>query len=292
MHLSRIEEHTHYCFNAAVAPVLSVRSGTRLTVETRDASNGQIRPDLNIPVDRSRLLPVTGPVAMEGAQPGDAVSIHIEKIDFAEAGYAWVRPGLGILHIDTEGPYYAKRIEVTSEGFCLADDHRIPLRPMVGIIGVGTPEEITTRFPGRHGGNMDCVDVAPGNTLWLPALIPGANISFGDVHAAMGEGEVSGTGVEIDAEVTATLNLHPGILIDGPVIVAPQKTVFLASASEFLQAARSALDRAVQALVIGNGVTKKEAYIMASLTGNARICQLVNGDVTAAYELPKEVLTW
>ena len=292
MNLSRADEHIHYSFSASVAPVLTVRSGKSVSVETRDASNGQIRPSLNIPVDRSRLLPVTGPVAIEGASPGDAVSIHVERIAFAQAGYAWVRPGLGILNIPTEDPYYAERIELKSDGLRLANGLHIPLRPMVGIIGVSTPEEISTRFPGRHGGNMDCVDVAPGNTLWLPVLIPGAHVSLGDVHAAMGEGEVSGTGVEIDAEVTVTLELHRDFPIDGPVIVTPQKTVFLASAPDFLQAVRSALDRAVQALCARNGVSTKKAYMTASITGNARICQLVNGDFTASYELPREVLAW
>lgn len=292
MFLSRTDAHIHYCFSAAIESVLTVQPGSSLSVETRDASNGQIRPDAQRPVDRSRLLPVTGPVAVKGAQPGDAVSITIERIDLAQAGHAWVRPGLGILDVSTEGPFYAKRIEVTSDGLRMADDLYFPLRPMVGIVGVGTPAEITSRSPGYHGGNLDCVDVAPGNTLWLPVLIPGANVSFGDVHAAMGEGEVSGTGVEIDAEVTVTLNLHPGFLLDGPVIVTPRKTVFLASAPDFLVAARSALNRAVQALISRNGVSANEAYMTASLTGNARVCQLVNGDVTVSYELPGEVFTW
>jgi amidase len=292
MRLSKIDDHTHYFFSASVAPVLTVRSGERVAVETRDASNGQIRPELNLPVDRTRLLPTTGPVAVEGARPGDAVSIHIERIDFVPAGYAWVRPGLGILSVPTDGPYYARRIEVTPDGVRLSDGLNIPLRPMVGIVGVGTPEEISTRFPGRHGGNLDCVDMGPGNTIWLPVLIPGAHVSLGDVHAAMGEGEVSGTGVEIEAEVTVTIGLHREVALDGPLVITPEKTVFIASAPDLLQAVRSALERAIQALVTRNRVSITDAYMTASIAGNARICQLVNGDVTALYELPKEVFTW
>lgn len=290
MHLSKIEDHIHYFFSASVAPVLTVRSGERLSVETRDASNGQIRADSNLPVDRTRLLPATGPVAVEGARPGDAVSIHIERIDLAPAGHAWIRPGLGILSVPTDGPYYAQRIEVTPDGVHLSDGLKIPLRPMVGIVGVGTPEEISNRLPGRHGGNLDCVDVGPGNTLWLPVLIPGAHVSLGDVHAAMGEGEVSGTGVEIEAEVTVTLCLHREVELDGPVVVTPHKTVFLASAPDLLQAVKSSLNRATQALTT-RGASMTDAYMIASIAGNARICQIVNGDFTASYELPKEVLT-
>ncbi|MBU4278686.1 MAG: acetamidase/formamidase family protein [Proteobacteria bacterium] len=291
MRLTRTEDHIHYIFAASVAPVLTVEPGTGLVVETRDASNGQIRPGLNAPVDRSRLLPVTGPIAVEGAKPGDALAVTIERIDLAPAGHAWIRPGLGILSVESETPYYVREFQVADD-VELAPGLHVPLRPMVGIVGVATPQEIATRSPGVHGGNLDCVDLAQGHKLLLPVLVPGGNLSLGDVHAAMGEGEVSGSGVEIDAEVTLTIDLLPDTALEGPVILAPHKTLFLASAPTLDQAVRAALGRAVKAQVERNGVSESDAYMFASIAGNARICQVVNGEVTAAFELPKEVLSW
>jgi len=291
MQLLRTDDHTHYFFAASVAPVLAVKPGQRIVVETRDASNGQIRPGLNAPVDPAKLLPVTGPIAVEGANPGDVVSIAIERIKLAATGHAWIRPGLGIRSVHIDGPYYARQFEV-SEHVKLSDSLHLPLRPMVGIVGVGTPNDISTRVPGIHGGNLDCVDVAPGSKILLPVLIPGANVSLGDVHATMGEGEVSGTGVEIEAEVTVTVDLQRDVSLDGPVILTPGKTLFLASAPNLDKAVQTALARAIQAQIDRNGATEEDAYMAASIAGNARICQLVNGDVTASYELPRELLTW
>lgn len=292
MKLTRTDDHIHHFFSASVEPVVTIDPGDRIVVETRDASNGQIRSGRKAPVDRTRLLPATGPIAVRGARSGDAVSIHIERIHLGKTGYAWIRPGLGIRQIQTEGPYYVRDITVTDNGVLLGHGVHIPLRPMVGIVGVGTLKDISTRIPGIHGGNLDCVDLSPGNTLWLPVLLPEAHVSFGDVHAAMGEGEVSGTGVEIEAEVTAIIDLHPNGTLSGPVIVTPQKTVFLSSSPDLLQAAKSALDRAIQALIERNGISESDAYITASIAGNLRICQLVNGDSTISFELPREVLEW
>ncbi|MCB2190471.1 MAG: acetamidase/formamidase family protein [Deltaproteobacteria bacterium] len=291
MKLTRIEEHTHYKFSPSVAPVLTVQPGEDIMVETRDASNGQMRPGLSAPVDRSRLLPVTGPVAVEGAKPGDALAVNIRRIDLAPAGHAWIRPGLGILSVETETPVYVREFKV-DKNVELAPGLHVPLRPMVGIVGVATPEEIATRSPGVHGGNLDCVDLTQGHKLLLPVLVPGGNLSLGDVHAAMGEGEVSGSGVEIDAEVTLSIELMPNTALAGPVIIAPHKTLFLASAPTLDQAVRAALQRAVQAQVERNGISEGDAYMYASIAGNARICQVVNGDVTAAFELSKEILSW
>ncbi len=291
MRLTRTDEHTHYVFAPHIAPVITVQPGGRIVVETRDASNGQIRPGVTAPVDRSRLLPVTGPLAVTGAQPGDAVAVTLERIKLAPAGHAWIRPGLGIHAMDTQGGYYVREFDVAQD-VELAEGRHIPLRVMVGILGVATPAATQTRAPGVHGGNLDCVDIAAGNTILLPVLVPGANVSLGDVHAAMGEGEVCGSGVEIEAEVTLTIRLQKEARLDGPVVLTPHKTLFLASAPTLDQAVRAALARAIQAQVERCGLSEQDAYMTASLAGNARICQVVNGDVTASFELPREVLPW
>jgi amidase len=291
MLITRSDEHGHFVFSPQVPPVAEIEPGETLSFETRDASNNQIRPGSSAPIDRGKVLPVTGPVAVRGAQPGDALAVDIERIRFVEYGHAWLRPGLGLRPLEFQEPYRARAFRIGA-GIELIPGRQVPLRPMMGIIGVAPPEPVLTRFPGRHGGNLDCVDVTTGNTLWLPVLIAGAHLSTGDAHAAMGEGEVSGTGIETECTVTLRVRLHKGLALDGPVVTTPDKTVFLASAETLETAVAMALERAVGALQEKAGLGEEDAYMAASIAGNMRICQLVNGLVTVGHELPLALLRW
>ena len=291
MKLTHDPENIHFSFSPKNRPVLEIESRQTLTVETLDASNGQIRPGNQTPINRSRLLPITGPIQIKGARPGHALAVKIQAIDFPEYGYAWIREGLGIHTVSVDGPYHAQRFRITDR-VEIPGGALIPMRPMVGIVGVATETEISPRLPGRHGGNLDCPDVCPGNTLWLPVIIPGAGLSLGDVHAAMGDGEVSGTGVEIEATVTIGVDLHEDLSISGPIVTTPEKTVFLASEVTAEKAARVALGRAIRALTGRMALSEKDACITAGVSGNLRFCQMVNGDITVGYELPREVFQW
>ncbi len=291
MKLSSNNQSIHYEFSASLEPILVIESGQELTVETLDASNGQIRPGRVTPVDKETLLPATGPIAVAGAEPGDAIAVEIKSIKFAEEGYAWVRRGLGICDIEVEGLFAVAPIMV-SDQVELPGGITIPLRPMVGIVGVATHDKISTRLPGIHGGNLDCVDIAPGNTLWLPVAVHGALLSLGDAHAAMGEGEVSGTGVEIDAEVTIKVTLSKNMLLEGPVVTTAEKSLFLASGATVELAAEIAFARAMKALDDRLELSKPDACMVASIAGNLKVCQLVNGIITVSYEVPRSVLNW
>jgi len=291
MYISQDERHIHFSFSPVRPAVVEIRSGQKITLETRDASNGQIRPGKFSAVNPKKLLPVTGPVNVTGAEPGDAISIRIDSIALAPAGYTWLRPGLGLKSVEMQAPYYVKELPV-AEKILLPGGFALAPRPMIGIIGVSPGEEISTRYPGKHGGNLDSVDLTTGNTLWLPVYVPGAKLSFGDVHAIMGEGEVCGTGAEINAEISVTLYLHRELSLDGPVISTPDKTAFLSSATDVYEAVRTSLDRAIHCLIKKCGLSEEDAAITASLAGNVRICQLVNGKATVSFELPREVMTW
>ncbi len=291
MRLDRVEGNIHYLFSPELAPVATIAPGETITVETRDASNGQIRPGSTGLVDRARLLPITGPIAVSGAEPGDAIAITIESIRFVPVGHAWIRDGNGLRPVKLETPYHVQAIPV-GECVLLPGDLSIPLRPMLGIVGVSPEQPASTRSPGEHGGNLDCPDVGPGSTIWLPVFIPGANVSIGDAHAAMGDGEVSGTGVETEASVDLTVTLHKRRLLECPVVATPGKTVFLSSGPTLDGAIRKALDHAIEAISLRRRIDEKDAYIVASISGNVRICQVVNGNVTVGYEIPREVLPW
>jgi amidase len=291
MRITRNAENIHYIFSPCNKPIVEIQPGQAVTVETRDASNGQLRPNRQEPIDRDTLLPMTGPIAVRGAMPGNVISIAIESIRFADKGYAWIRPGLGIRPVQIEGPFYVRELKV-SKIVELPGGAAVQLRPMVGIMGVCPDKDTPARLPGVYGGNLDCTDISPGNTLWLPVQVSGANLSLGDVHAAMGNGEVSGTGVEIDAEVSFKVNLHPEMHLKGPIVTTQKKTVFLASGRSVELAAAVAFENAVASLVEKTGLLDKDAHITASIAGDVKICQLVNGDVTVGFELPSKVLKW
>lgn len=291
MKITRDDKNIHYNFSPRNKPILEISAGEHLTIETREASNGQLRPNHFDLIDKNRLLPLTGPIALKDAKPGDVISVSIISVKCANKGFAWIRPGLGIQPVKIEEPYYVKEINV-NDGIQLSESLRIPLKPMVGILGVCPLYDTPSRIPGLYGGNLDCSDVSPGNRLWLPVIVPGANLSIGDVHAAMGDGEVSGTGVEIDAEVTISVDIHRGIDLLVPVITTKEKTIFLASSRNVELASVLALKNSVATLAEKNKLSEKDAYIVASISGNVRVCQLVNGDVTVGFELPSEVLKW
>ena len=291
MLISREDRNIHYSFSPFQPPVAEIQSGQIITLQTRDASNGQIRPGKTGAIDPTKLLPLTGPLTVADAEPGDAVAVRIEKIALAPAAYSWLRPGLGLKNVEMPVPYYVKELPV-GENVLLPGDITLALRPMIGILGVAPNEETSARTPGDHGGNLDSVDLTNGNTLWLPVLIPRAKLSFGDVHAVMGEGEVCGTGAEIDAEITVRVSLHHGFSLEGPVIATPEKVSFLVSDSDVYAATRTGLDRAVDWIIHKRGLSMEDAAIVASLAGNVRICQLVNGKATVSFELSREVLPW
>ncbi|HRQ10767.1 MAG TPA: acetamidase/formamidase family protein, partial [Trueperaceae bacterium] len=195
------DTHHHFGWDNAIAPVLTVAPGAELELETVDSGGGQLTErstaaDVAL-LDFSKVNPVTGPIRVEGAEPGDALEVEI--LDFDESGWGWtgIIPGFGLLADEFNEPfmnisrYDAKRVE-------FQPGIHLPTRPFPGTIGLALAE------PGNHsvvppraqGGNLDVRDLTRGTKLWLPVAVPGALLSIGDTHAAQGDGEVCGTAVE------------------------------------------------------------------------------------------------
>jgi len=209
------------------APLLRLRPGDSLTAATLDARGLDAAG-----IERAaRPNPMTGPVWVEGAAPGDALGVTIDAIVPAR-DWGWTRPGLTANVVEPDAvPRLAPggdpvrwiidraagttRLEAPPPGL---DRLVLPLAPMIGCFGVAPAggEAISTATSGRHGGNMDWRGFAAGCTVWFPVAVPGALFFLGDGHAVQGDGEIAGTGVETACEMTVTFSLRQGWAIGWP----------------------------------------------------------------------------
>lgn len=280
-----------YEFSPIHQPVLTVEPGSEITFGTHDASDNQLYPECNLGAyDRMRSLPATGPVAVVGAEPGDVLAVDILEIDLPEAGYLWVRPGLGPYAPARETT--VMRVPIGEGGVQFSRNLTLPLRPMVGIVAVAPAAgPVETRPPGPHGGNLDCSDVAPGNRLMLPVQVPGAYLYLGDIHAAMGDGEVGGTGVEVTAAARVRVSLVRDQSIPRPRVRTASHLLFLADGHDLDEAAAVAVEDALAALGPAGGLTRSEALMLLSAAGDVRVLQVVNGRCGVAVSLPLPVFS-
>lgn len=205
-------------FGPNVKPIASVSAGETVEIEAYDCFGDSVRPER----DWKKVLesgqemfenPVTGPIYVEGAEPGDTLAVDIVNIEVGERGVTALVPGFGVLEgWFTQVPPLSRFSEIkdgevtfpTSRGKSI----KMPVRLMIGTIGVApATETIATVTPSRHGGNLDTPEITVGNRLYLPVNVKGALFALGDVHATQGHGEVCGTGVEVPALVTVKLNV-------------------------------------------------------------------------------------
>ncbi len=195
-----------YAIDKAVPPRLRLSAPATVTIATLDARAGRLtQPDqveATAPDYRDRFPkanPATGPIYIEGAEPGDVLTAEILRIDLGARGYTLVKPDFGVIRGVVERP--VARFADVKDGAIDFAGVRLPVRPMVGVIATAPDgEPVGTAYVGRHGGNLDCNLIAEGATVHLPVRVPGALFYIGDVHAVMGDGEVSGSGFEIAAE--------------------------------------------------------------------------------------------
>ena len=203
--------------------------GETVAFETVDASGKQLTPASTVAdvaaLDFDKVNPVTGPVYVDGAEPGDALKVTIES--FAPSGWGWTAniPGFGLLTDQFPEPalHLWKYDPATMAPAMYGPGGRVPLKPFTGVIGCAPSE------PGLHsivpprwvGGNMDIRDIAAGTILYLPVAVPGALFSVGDCHAAQGDGEVCGTAIESPMTVTLTFDLVKGANLKSPRLTTP-----------------------------------------------------------------------
>lgn len=283
-----------YAFAPHMQPIGSVSPGERFTVMTHDCFHEQIQTEDQTfsEIDYDRLNPATGPIFIENAHPGDLLKITLHDIRVADHGIAIVVPGEGLLGHHVENSM-VKIIPINGT-HCTYNGLKLPLAPMVGVIGTA-PSEASgtwgTASPWMHGGNMDTKDICAGSILYLPVNTEGALLALGDCHAAMGDGELCFTGLEVQAEVELTVELIPGGAQKWPVLETPEAYMVIASGDTVDDALYEASLQAVTLLASCLDMTFEEAYLLASLYVDLKISQVVDPKKTVRAAIPKSVLS-
>jgi amidase len=269
-------EDVIWAFGPALEPVLQVDPGATVTLQTNDCFTGQIRTedDLVTEIDLTRVNSATGPVAVRGAEPGDSLVVEILDVRPAEQGVATIIPGFGQLIDQVRSPVTTV-FRIGRDTVRMNDRISFPLRPMIGVMGVATDgDELVNAFAGRHGGNLDDHLNGPGATVYFPVRQPGGMFAAGDMHAAMGDGEICGTGVEIAGEVTVRLDVLRGKQAVWPVTELPGAWVAHGtSGGDFDEALQAACEEAARILVDQWAFTREEAFVFLSVACDANVCQ-------------------
>ena len=283
-------EHFTFSFSSAHPEALRVDPDETVVFQTRDGADGQILTgDENMrQLDTERGNPATGPLFVNGTEPGDTLVVEVQDIRLAGRGYLAVIAGVGLLKDGMND--HVRMIDVKGGWIHFSPNLLIPTCPMIGTIGTAPAEgEIRTWHPGPHGGNMDNIEVGVGATLYLPVYVPGALLSVGDVHANQGDGELMGSTLEIEAEVTLRLSLIKGRCWERPWLETSSAWVTCADAPSLADAIRLATRDMVHLLGEKMGLPPEEAYMLVSLTGGAQICQACEGvmNATVRVTIPK-----
>jgi formamidase len=298
MHVKRTE--THNAWDRELPPIAVIAPGDEITVETTDAGDGQLTAgstSADVPgLDFTRVNPVTGPFEIEGARPGDALVIDILDMSVGSWGWTACIPGFGLLAEEFPDPHL--RVSTIADGRAeLLPGLSVPVVPMIGTIGVAPPEPGPHSIvpPRRWGGNLDIRHIGPGARLVLPVGVDGALLSLGDAHAAMGDGEVCGTGVETDATVRLRIGLQRDAAPKTPVVETDPRTHRTGAAlattgvgPDLMAAAAEAARALITEIVNRTGMAAADAYLLASVAADLKISEVVdvpNWVVSAHLEL-------
>ena len=287
------KENVIYAMSAANAPVATVEPKTQLIFETKDALSDQLQSpnDSFSGFDWGQVNPATGPVYIKGAQPGDILSVTIDKIAINNQGVIVTGTNMGVFGNELQDTSF--KIIPIKDGKALFNDKiTIPLNKMVGVIGTAPKagEEISCGTPDYHGGNMDCKEIKEGVTLMLPVNVEGALLALGDLHGAMADGEVCVSGLEVAGHVTVTVDVIKGKELPLPMIFSSEKVMTLASHVDLDVAVDMAVTNMANYLCQHMGMQKNEAAMLLSLAGNTCICQVVDPKKTARVEIKRSVL--
>lgn len=283
-----------YKFSPEMKAVESISPGEIIKVETNDCFYQQIFSEEQVlnEIDYDRLNPATGPIYVKGAQPGDLLKVKILDIKVKDKGVAAVVPDEGVLGDQVTKPII--RVIGIENGYALFHGVKIPIKPMIGVIGVAPAKEEgiwATDSPWKHGGNMDTKDIKAGATLYFPVNQEGALLALGDCHAVMGDGEICFTGLEIPGEVTLEIDLIKNKTTKWPLLETNEYTMILASGDTLDEAVYEATSEAVKYIKNSLGIEWEDAYILASLTVDLKISQVVDPKMTARAAIPKYVVS-
>ena len=305
----RREQFT-FRFAADVPPVLTVEPGEMIAMESYDTTLGRVRRPEDVHTyakdrDPHKVNPAAGPVYVAGAEPGDTLVVEILAIELDAEGSLRIMPGgMGVLAGEVEATYCRiVRVEGDRIVFDAGPESArgggeprpsgpilsFPARPMVGVVATAPAAgEITTAMPGDVGSNMDHADITVGTKVYLPVQVRGALFGVGDLHASMGDGEVTGNAVEIGGRTTVRVDLIKGRQWARPWLETETDWMTTATGPTLEAAIKVAVRDMVALLAERLGVSREDAYLLVSATGDVRIGQACGGlPPTVRVKFPK-----
>lgn len=277
-----------FAYSASALPRAQIAPGERILLETKYAFGDQpLKPgDTLADIDLDLCDPLTGPLFVLGADPGDSIAVHIDHVESVGTAAQGVIPGIGLL----DWPRLPLHFLTPENGRVRwLRGIEYALEPRIGAIGVApSGEPIPSVYPGDHGGNMDMKHIGAGSVVQLPVFHPGALLFVGDCHQKIGDGELPGCVGETDAEVTLHVEILKGKTIPRPRVLTEDRLMLIASAETLDEAVKIALQDTVDMLVEEKGFTADEAYLFTGIFCDAEICQVVDPLKTARIGMDRQ----
>lgn len=290
-------------------PALAIASGAEVTLDVPECSNGQVGPDATVrdfeKIDFSQIDPISGPIYVEDARPGDVLQVDVLRLVPGTYGWSANYPGTGLLSEDYPDAWLYVWDLTTGARTRYVNNIWVPVEPMIGIVGC------TPAAPGVHpaipplstGGNMDTKYIREGTSVFLPVEIDGALLGIGDPHAAQGDGEVGGSGIEAPMEVTVRVTVRRDLSVVAPEleVTRPLERASAAAAGyhvttgigpDLYAAAQAAMRSMVARVVQRYGLRGIEAYELCSVAADLKISEVVNDPnyLVSAF-LPRDLFT-
>lgn len=289
----------HFYCGRDIVPRLVVDPGAVVEVATHDARGGHLkRPEDVIPTaprfdgaGHPRTNPVSGPIGVRGAAPGDAIAVTIAGIELDPMGFIIARPEWGIVK-DSVPHQVAKMLPVEGDAVVFDGRFRIPLRANIGTIGLAPAGEgISTIHCGAHGGNIDSNSIAIGATVHLPVAVDLGLLFIGDIHAVMGDAEGVGTGCEIGGRVRLRVELVKDAARAWPWIETETLIITYGAAPSFEAAATIAMEEMIAMVGARHGLSYADAFMLIGLAGDVRVNQACGApiNVSVRVEFPKHL---
>lgn len=275
-------------------------SGSVIEVATEEASDQQLSAssginDLNN-LSFDPIHPLTGPVYVQNAEPGDVLKVTLHKIEMGDWGWTAIVPGFGFLADEFTDPYL-KTFDFSKDKSTakFSDNISIPLKPFPGVMGVApaTSDSLSTIPPRANGGNMDDPNIVEGTVVYFPVFVEGALFSIGDTHAAQGLGEVCGTAIEAPMKIVYEVEvIKNGRSIQEPQYETDEYYAVTGFGETIDEAAKKATRYMIDYLVDEHGLSREDAYALCSLAGDLKIAEVVDvPHMLVTMHMPKNIFT-
>lgn len=299
----------HFGWDNSILPVATVAPGSSIEFECQDSSAGQLTPVSTVEdverLDFGKINPVSGPIYIDGAKPGDVIKVTINE--FKPSGFGWTAniPGFGLLadQFEEAALHIWSYDKNTLAPSAFGPGGKVPLKPFAGTIGLAPAEPGLHSIvpPRRVGGNLDIRDLSVGTVLYLPVEVEGALFSIGDTHAAQGDGEICGTAIESPMNAVLTIDLvkdeklqMPRFTTPGPVarhLDEKGYEVTTGIGEDLMQGARAAVSQMVDLLAGRYNMAAVDAYMLCSVCGDLRISEIVDQpNWVVSFYFPRVVL--